>query len=166
MHHRSRNKLKIYLMYHSAQTLTPCRVIRFYFRLQTKTSACMLSEKEQGTHTIEDFQEWSNMNSHPLLILQFSLIMSAAGRNSCLIVSGDVSNSSYRLKEFASQFGQAFFCIYAKNTQQTIAKTESRANVSSMNQRRKEAVTPVGHGRSIASDLSERSQSERRLQRS
>ena len=56
------------------------------------------------------------------------------GRNSCSIVSGDVSHCSYQLTvgptsshEFASQFGLAFFI--REKRPKTFAKSESRASV-------------------------------------
>ena len=80
--------------------------------------------------------------------------LQTAGRISCSIVSGDVSNCSYRLQlschEFASQFGLAIL-VRAKNTQ-NLLETGSPARVfiwmkrrpaiDRQRNRRKGALTP------------------------
>ena len=64
---------------------------------------------------------WYSPTSLSMSSVCLSVCLSqTAGRNSCSIVSGNVSNCSHRLTvschEFASQFGLAFY-LYAKNFQ-------------------------------------------------
>ena len=65
-----------------------------------------------------------------------------AGRNSCSIVSGNVSNCSYRLKVYpitSSHLNSAWHYFYTRKTSKTIANTASPTRVVNLI----EPVTPV-----------------------